>query len=112
MDDMSNALWYWLEGYNYHPNRLEGLYEAIHYYRNKSKHRIGMALYNMCKEVMEFNSEKTPQDILPTTSGFFFGDTEYNEFYYNDIKKTIKFLEEEMDSDGNINGYYFYQSSW
>jgi hypothetical protein len=25
---------------------------------------------------------------------------------------TLKFLEEEMDSDGNINGYYFYQSSW
>lgn len=69
-------------------------------------------LYNMCKEVMEFNSEKTPQDILPTTSGFFFGDTEYNEFYYEDIKETIKFLEEEMNSDGNINGDYYYQSSW
>jgi len=59
MDDMSNALWYWLEGYNYHPNRLEGLYEAIHYYRNKSKHRIGMALYNMCKEVLDKNLNRT-----------------------------------------------------
>lgn len=69
-------------------------------------------LYQMCKEVMEFNPEKHPQDILPTTDGFFFGNTEYDEWYYNDIKSTIEFLEGEMNSDGVFSGDYYYQSSW
>ena len=69
-------------------------------------------LYQMCKEVMEFNPEKHPRDILPTTDGFFFGNTEYDEWYYNDIKSTIEFLEGEMNSDGVFRGDYYYQSSW
>jgi hypothetical protein len=54
-------------------------------------------LYDACKKVMEFNPDKHPQDILPTTPGFFFGNTDYDEWYYNDIKDTIQFLEGEMD---------------
>ena len=54
-NDYPNALWYWLEGYNFYPDRLEGLYEAIHYYRNNSKHKLGVALYKMCKEVLNKN---------------------------------------------------------
>ena len=69
-------------------------------------------LYQMCKEVMEFNPEKHPQDILPTTPGFFFGSTEYDEWYYNNIKATIEFLEGEMNPDGSFDTNYYYQSSW
>lgn len=69
-------------------------------------------LYNACKKVMEFNPDTHPKDILPTADGFFFGNTDYDESYYEDIKDTIEFLEKEMDSDGNFSGDYYYQSSW
>jgi hypothetical protein len=55
-------------------------------------------------------------EILPTESGFFFGSTEYDEYYLEDVKDTIKQLEPliEKDSDGNyINrADVYYRSSW
>jgi len=69
-------------------------------------------LYDACKKVMEFDAASAPNDILPTTSGFFFGSTEYDEYYYQKIKDTIEFLEKEMDSDGKFSGDYYYEASW
>ena len=69
-------------------------------------------LYDACKKVMEFDAASAPNDILPTTAGFFFGSTDYDEYYYQKIKDTIEFLEKEMDADGKFNGDYYYESSW
>lgn len=50
--------------------------------------------------------------LLPTTSGFFFGSTEYDEWYWKDIEETRDRLNELL-SDPTIDDYYFtYQSSW
>ena len=65
-------------------------------------------LLNLCKEV-----EKDPsaaQEILPTQGGFFFGDTSYDEYYMQDIKQTIKVLEEILEEDPDA--HYVYSSSW
>jgi hypothetical protein len=51
---------------------------------------------------------------LPTKSGFFFGGTEYNEYYYDDIKLTIKIITpllKELEKDKNFPEIY-YHSSW
>lgn len=49
-------------------------------------------------------------ELLPTSSGFFFGNTDYNEWYLQDVIETAKFLEEELAKDDR--GDYYYQSSW
>lgn len=49
-------------------------------------------LYNRCKIVLENN--KKSEELLPTTTGFFFGNTEYNEDYFDDIKRVKEYLEE------------------
>lgn len=49
------------------------------------------------------------RELLPTTSGFFFGGTEYDEYYIRDIEDTVKILEEALADDS---GDYYYQSSW
>lgn len=51
-DKMSDALWNWIEGYNYYPERLEGLYEIMHFYRTNGKNRSALVIYNMCKEYL------------------------------------------------------------
>lgn len=50
-------------------------------------------------------------ELLPVAEGFFFGSTRYDEWYYEDIKNTIKFLEKEIaEEEGS--GDYYYHSSW
>ena len=51
--DFGNALKYWCEGYDYYPERLEGIYEIIHHYRNISKQRIGYEFYKMAKNIID-----------------------------------------------------------
>ena len=47
--------------------------------------------------------------LLPTQDGFFFGGTEYDEYYTEDLKLTEKILTECLnDPDGE----YYYHSSW
>jgi len=45
---------------------------------------------------------------LPTTSGFFFGDTGYGQNYMWDINHTIKVVKEALKDDYEI----YYSSSW
>jgi len=48
---------------------------------------------------------------LPTASGFFFGSTDYDAYYWQDLRDTKKMLEEvykNWDEDAD----YYYQSSW
>ena len=49
------------------------------------------------------------KELLPTTEGFFFGSTDYNQYYYEDLVSTKKILEEALAND---EGDYMYQSSW
>jgi hypothetical protein len=48
--------------------------------------------------------------ILPTQSGFFFGGTEYDEWYFSDLELTKTILDNALNDDGY--GEFVYQSSW
>lgn len=62
-------------------------------------------LLDICKEVLEDHSKA--EEVLPTQEGFFFGSTEYDEWYFKDLEKTVKMLE-GLDFDGD----YIYEASW
>jgi hypothetical protein len=52
------------------------------------------------------------ETFLPTQSGFFFGGTEFDEWYFNDIEETLEIIGkvlEETDFDKQV---IFYRSSW
>ena len=69
------------------------------------------------EEFMIIKNVEEIKDILPTTCGFFFGSTEYDDYYMEDIDYTINKLEEiikeekEMNEQG-IYSSYEYGSSW
>jgi tetratricopeptide (TPR) repeat protein len=48
-----DALQYWLEGYDFFPDRLENLYEIVSHYRIAGKKKIGIEFYNICKTVLD-----------------------------------------------------------
>lgn len=49
------------------------------------------------------------QELLPTQSGFFFGGTDYDEFYLDDLRSTVEQLEPLLaERDGD----FYYRASW
>jgi hypothetical protein len=50
------------------------------------------------------------ETLLPTTSGFFFGGTNYDEYYYRDIEETSEVIGKLLTEEGD--GEFYYQSSW
>jgi hypothetical protein len=55
------------------------------------------------------------QEMLPSSSGFFFGGTDYDEYYLSDITHTIEMLKPEIEAEYE-NGFYepeyYYRASW
>ena len=47
MGDHINAVHYWMEGYQYYPNRIENLYKIIEHYRIKGKNVLSHAFYEL-----------------------------------------------------------------
>lgn len=47
-------------------------------------------LISDCKEVL--NNKEKAKDIIPTKGGFFFGSTEYDEYYFDDIEHTLEHI--------------------
>lgn len=64
-------------------------------------------LLTICIKINEDNSQA--ETLLPTQSGFFFGSTDYDENYYEDVKVTIQVLEKILAEPGD---FYYYQASW
>ena len=49
------------------------------------------------------------RDILPTADGYFFGSTDYDQWYVEDLKRTAQILDEALrDAEGE----YYYHASW
>ena len=71
-------------------------------------------LLETCKEVLR--DKDKANKLLPTTSGFFFGTTDYDPHYFNDIENTVGIIESlfEPDLDGGsyLKGDIYYSSSW
>lgn len=68
-------------------------------------------LVDLCKEVLE-TPEKGPE-LLPTGAGFFFGGTEYDQYYLGGLKDTVEMLEPLIkEAEEKIYFEFSYQASW
>jgi len=69
-------------------------------------------LLSICQQVIKDPSKAS--ELLPSESGFFFGSTEYDEWYYEDVKDTAEVLEGVVEycNEGKTYLDFYYQSSW
>lgn len=69
-------------------------------------------LKNRCEKILE--NHDLASELLPTQSGFFFGSTEYDEYYFKDLKDTIKQITPVIErlKDKNCMWDVYYQASW
>ena len=67
-------------------------------------------LMDTCRKVLEDHS--LAEELLPTQSGFFFGPTSYNEWYFEDLENTIETLEEAFTLIDWDNEEVFYYEWW
>lgn len=51
-------------------------------------------------------------ELLPSQGGFFFGSTDYDEYYVQDIKSTVKILDEVLSETDWETETICYSSSW
>ena len=86
-------------------NVQEGVDDCKEYYVPEEKLK---ELLSICKEISK-NHDKA-KELLPTQAGFFFGSTDYDEWYFKNIDDTIKIIE-NVFKDNDYSDIY-YQSSW
>ena len=61
MNDMQNAIFYWMEAYDKFPERVENLYEIIKYYREKGNNKLANVFYELADHQIK---KKTNYDHL------------------------------------------------
>lgn len=66
-------------------------------------------LKDLCESVLKDRS--VARELLPTQSGFFFGATDYDHWYYEDIEYTIPILE-KIIKNYKKEWELYYQASW
>lgn len=72
-------------------------------------------LEELCRRVVKSGEPEVAAELLPTASGFFFGTTDYDEYYFEQIEWTAQRLAEILTKlpDGGMRGVdFYYNSSW
>jgi hypothetical protein len=67
-------------------------------------------LYNLVTDIGK--DKKLAMQLLPSKSGFFFGGTEYDKWYFDDLKYTKQLLRKLLRKDSSENWQFSYQASW
>ena len=66
------------------------------------------ALKDVCEQVLA--NKKLARDLLPTASGFFFGSTEFDQYYFQDLEQTVEIVDRCLALP--LAWDFEYRSSW
>jgi hypothetical protein len=70
-------------------------------------------LLDICKRVVDNRDDQSvAEELLPSASGFFFGSTDYDEYYYEGLLWTIEGVERILKNPAYERMDFYYQSSW
>ena len=92
-------------------NALQGYFERNYGTENLIKHEVFDYSIEELKEYTDYILEK-PEDIsyikenFPPTEGFFYGSTEIDEWYFEEVKQVSKVVNEILKTDRVAAIYY------
>jgi hypothetical protein len=116
----------WRKANQIHNWFVENVQDGIddcNYHREVTEDDL-MELMSICQRVLrnselvsDVNCERikdssVAEELLPTTSGFFFGDTGYTEYYLEDLKDTVDIIQKVLDTTDFDSEMIYYVSSW
>jgi hypothetical protein len=67
-------------------------------------------LIDICKQIIA--DPKKANELLPTRSGFFFGGTDYDDWYMGQLAYTVERFEKILKDPAFAKADFYYQSSW
>lgn len=121
LGDVGNAIHSWLEAFHFYPDRLENLYEIIHYYRENGKNSTAYSIFCLAEEKRKV---KTDYDHLFLQRDVYDYKLDYelsiigyycNYMNFDLIKSCMKVLACSMVDESTINNvlsnYKFYTTS-
>jgi hypothetical protein len=111
---VSVGVMYWRKVNSVHDwfvnNVQDGKDDCGQYYVSREKL---VELMETCKKVVDNRGDTAvAEELLPTASGFFFGDTDYEEYYYEGLLWTIEGLERILNNPAYDHMDFQYSSSW
>lgn len=124
MEDMPNAIFWWMEGYNYLPKRVESLYEIMRYYRNQGKYQLAYGIYSMAEERLKQNTAEVDhlfyqKEIYDykfhyemTVAGYYCRDTQPPRDYAALSMRVLNcYYTEPNFTESTLSNYKFYAPS-
>ena len=117
LNDMSNAIFYWMEAYEKYPERIENLYEIIKYYREKGSNKIATMYYELAdyqlKKKTNYDHLFLQKDVYDYKIDYEYSIIGYYENRFNtDIRNVcMKVLNNNVPkhtSDNILSNYKFY----
>jgi len=82
------------------PERVSYITESVGYWRKA----------NHIHQWFVDKDTSLAEELLPTQSGFFFGGTEYDQWYVQGLDETINQIEPLLQEE--CQGEFYYQASW
>ena len=113
---------YWRKAnhiHNWFVEHVQGGVDDCGYHEEVTKETLEWLL-DVCQEVLDscelvngvLVDSSIAEEMLPTQYGFFFGSQEYDEYYVEDIKKTIDIITKALETTNFETQMIYYVSSW
>lgn len=111
-NEVRAELMYWRKANAIHKWFVDNVQEGVDECQQSYVKREDLQhLYNIIEQVLKENNIETAMKLLPTQSGFFFGETDIDDWYWDNLKFTKEALEKILAAD--LDGWdIYYQSSW
>lgn len=94
-------------------NVQDGEDNCREYYVSREKlEELLATLGHILKAKQDGADQSTFEDILPTQSGFFFGSTEYDDYYWDEVERTYEAINALLNNHKFEDFDFEYSSSW